>query len=72
MKDGLPKTKAFLRHYCYKDVLFDQDNLLTQCNFCKQKAWRMEDIRHKDGCELGNVLEELGMITSSAPPEDGE
>ena len=65
MKDKLPKTKAFLSRYGFKEVPFDQDNLLVRCEFCGKKAWREEDIEHRDDCELGEVLEELQEIGDS-------
>lgn len=59
----LPKTRAFLYKYCYPPlpILID-DGQPIMCNFCKNKGWLPENIKHKKECELLSVLNEIDKV----------
>jgi len=35
---------------------------LSACKICHEKAWLIDDIRHKRNCEVGGALKELENI----------
>jgi hypothetical protein len=54
----LEKTSRFMRKHCFTDEPHCGDHL-SVCNVCNQKAWLIEDIKHRSDCEVGGVLKEI-------------
>ena len=60
----LEKTSRFMRKHCFADEPHCGD-YLSVCKVCNQKAWLIEDIKHRSDCEVGGVLKEIRGATEA-------
>ena len=54
----LNKTIGFMKKYGFADEPHCGDYLAV-CKGCNQKAWLIDDIKHKCNCEIGAVFKEI-------------
>ena len=66
----LEKTTQFMRKHCFADELHCGD-YLSVCKACNQKAWLIDDIKHKRNCEIGAVFKEIKAALSAAERGEG-
>lgn len=57
----MDKTIKFIKKHCFTDEPHCGD-YLSVCKGCNQKAWLIDDIKHKPDCEIGEVFKEIQQI----------
>jgi hypothetical protein len=61
----LDKTIEFMKKHGFADEPHCGDYLAV-CKACNQKAWLIDDIKHKRNCEIGAVFKEIKAALEAA------
>ena len=53
------EIETIIYRYAFGQTMYDQDNALSVCRECYEKAWLPKDVKHKRKCEVGKILKKL-------------
>lgn len=56
VEQQLENTRNLIFKTEFKDIAYDQDNILSKCKRCGKEAWLPEDVKHKKDCDVGQSL----------------
>ena len=53
---------SVLRKFAFREEFYNSDTLLAVCLGCGEKAWLVEDIKHKEKCKVLPALTAAGIL----------